>query len=99
LHAAERVEADADRDRLLRQEVVVLGAVDRLVENAVERIIRIDVACIDRRFAGFVDGEQAAAPRRRAAFPRSTGSPCPRSPKRDIGARTKKRVASTRSWR
>jgi len=84
LHAAERVEPRANCNRLLRQEVVVRGAVDRLVELAVKRIVCIDVACIDRRFAGLVDAEQRLRSRRRAAFPRSTGSPCPRSPKRDV---------------
>ncbi len=69
LHAAERVEPRANFNRLLRQEVVVRGAVDRLVELAVKRIVCIDVACIDRRFAGFVDAEQAAAFEAAGGFP------------------------------
>ena len=57
LHPAEGVQARADRDRLVGEEVVMRGAVDRLVEVAVQRIIRVDVVLLDRGLARLVDAE------------------------------------------
>jgi len=46
LRAPERVEAGADRDRLLGEKCIVGRVIQRLVKRAVERIIGIDVVSL-----------------------------------------------------
>src|SRR3954468_4877819 len=60
LRAPECPETNPDGNRLLRQERIVGGGVDRLVERAIEVVVAVEVASLDERFRGLMQLEKMA---------------------------------------